>query len=57
MKRNRLEQELQRKDFHCPLGEDFGSNAPAEIALSMIAQLLRERDKYFKNSTVFTDRA
>ncbi|MBY0515893.1 MAG: XdhC family protein [Bacteriovoracaceae bacterium] len=44
-KRNRLEAELGRKDFHCPLGLDFGSNAPIEIAISMIAQLLQERDK------------
>lgn len=48
MKRNRLEQELQSQNFHCPLGEEFGSNAPAEIALSMIAQLLRERDRLLK---------
>lgn len=43
-KRHRLEQELGMTNFHCPLGEDFGSNAPSEIALSMVAQLLRERD-------------
>ncbi len=50
-KRNRLEKELREQgysgemNFYCPLGEDFGSNAPVEIALSMTAQLLRERDK------------
>ena len=44
-KRNRLEKELGRSDFHCPLGEPFGSNAPMEIALSMVAQLLKERDR------------
>ena len=50
-KRNRLEKELREQgyrgemNFYCPLGEDFGSNAPMEIALSMTAQLLRERDK------------
>lgn len=30
--------------FHCPVGLDFGSNHPHEIALSIAAQLLRERD-------------
>jgi xanthine dehydrogenase accessory factor len=49
-KRNRLEAELGRKDFHCPLGEDFGNNAPMEIALSMVAQLMRERDRIFSGA-------
>lgn len=31
--------------FHCPLGLDFGTNHPHEIALSIAAQLLSERDK------------
>ena len=30
--------------FHCPIGEPFGSNAPHEIALSIAAQLLKVRD-------------
>jgi len=30
--------------FHCPVGLDFGSNDPREIALSIAAQLLTERD-------------
>ena len=30
--------------FFCPIGEDFGSNHPHEIALSIAAQLLRIRD-------------
>lgn len=30
--------------LYCPIGEDFGSNAPAEIAISIAAQLLRRRD-------------
>jgi xanthine dehydrogenase accessory factor len=47
-KRNRLEAELGKTNFHCPLGEDFGSNAPVEIALSMVAQLLKERDRLLK---------
>jgi xanthine dehydrogenase accessory factor len=31
--------------FHCPVGLPFGSNQPAEIALSIAAQLLTERDR------------
>jgi xanthine dehydrogenase accessory factor len=31
--------------FHCPVGLDFGSNHPHEIALSIAAQLLQERDR------------
>jgi xanthine dehydrogenase accessory factor len=32
------------KQFHCPVGLTFGSNDPREIALSIAAQLLTERD-------------
>jgi len=31
--------------FHCPVGLDFGTNHPNEIALSIAAQLLTVRDK------------
>ncbi len=31
--------------FHCPLGLDFGTNHPHEIALSIAGQLLAERDR------------
>jgi xanthine dehydrogenase accessory factor len=31
--------------FHCPVGLDFGSNHPHEIALSIAAQLVAERDR------------
>ena len=31
--------------FHCPVGLDFGSNHPHEIALSIAAQLITERDR------------
>lgn len=33
------------KEFHCPVGLPFGSNDPREIALSIVAQLLTERDR------------
>ena len=38
-----LPEEMQRA-FHCPIGLDFGSNHPYEIAVSVIAQLLQTRD-------------
>ena len=31
--------------FHCPIGLSFGTNQPHEIALSIAAQLLTERDR------------
>lgn len=31
--------------FHCPVGLEFGTNHPHEIALSIAAQLLAERDR------------
>lgn len=34
--------------FHCPAGLDFGTNHPHEIALSIAAQLLSERDRLTK---------
>jgi xanthine dehydrogenase accessory factor len=34
------------KNFHCPVGLDFGTNHPHEIALSIAAQLLTERDRF-----------
>ncbi|MFV8249816.1 xanthine dehydrogenase accessory protein XdhC [Bdellovibrio bacteriovorus] len=30
--------------FHCPMGESFGTNAPVEIAFSIVAQILKTRD-------------
>jgi xanthine dehydrogenase accessory factor len=33
------------KQFHCPVGLPIGSNHPHEIALSIAAQLLTERDR------------
>jgi xanthine dehydrogenase accessory factor len=39
-----LPEEAQRA-FHCPIGLPIGSDAPQEIAISVIAQLLQERDR------------
>jgi xanthine dehydrogenase accessory factor len=36
--------------FRCPIGLDFGTNHPHEIALSIAAQLLTERDRVFSGS-------
>lgn len=33
------------KEFHCPVGLPFGNNDPREIALSIAAQLIAERDR------------
>ncbi len=33
------------ESFFCPIGENFGTNEPNEIAFSIIAQLLRVRDR------------
>jgi xanthine dehydrogenase accessory factor len=37
--------EEQAAQFHCPVGMDFGTNHPHEIALSIAAQLVAERDR------------
>jgi xanthine dehydrogenase accessory factor len=37
--------ENRAREFHCPIGLPFGSNHPHEIALSIAAQLLAERDR------------
>ena len=31
--------------FHCPMGEEFGTNSPVEIGFSIVAQILRTRDE------------
>jgi xanthine dehydrogenase accessory factor len=33
------------ESFFCPMGEKIGNNTPAEIALSIVAQLLKVRDQ------------
>ncbi len=52
-KAHRLHQDIVEaglKDEHpffCPVGLPIGSNDPAEIAVSITAQLVQEREKYF----------
>ncbi len=38
------------QQFSCPVGLDFGTNHPHEIALSIAAQLLTERDRNIKQN-------
>jgi xanthine dehydrogenase accessory factor len=53
-KRAVLEKELaaagiraeQAAAFHCPIGLDIGTNQPGEIAVSLVAQLIQERDRW-----------
>ncbi len=33
------------KSFHCPLGMPIGNNTPPEISISIVAQLIQERDR------------
>lgn len=35
--------------YFCPIGEDFGTNSPSEIAFSIVAQLLRHRDRWLQS--------
>lgn len=52
-KAKRLEQDIAaaglpdeaQKAFYCPIGLEIGSDAPQEIAVSVAAQLLQERDR------------
>lgn len=34
--------------LHCPIGLPLGNNDPAEIAISIVAELIQERDRVFK---------
>jgi xanthine dehydrogenase accessory factor len=34
------------EQFHCPIGLDLGTNQPGEIAISIVAQLIQERDRW-----------
>jgi xanthine dehydrogenase accessory factor len=34
------------EQFYCPIGLDLGTNQPGEIAVSVVAQLIQERDRW-----------
>lgn len=51
-----LPEEL-RDSFHCPMGLELGTNHPFEIAISMAAQLIQERDRWYALSRVGATRA
>ena len=36
----------QAEGFHCPIGLELGTNQPGEIAISVVAQLIQERDRW-----------
>lgn len=38
--------EAAQSQFYCPMGLELGNNQPAEIAVSIAAQLVQERDNY-----------
>ncbi|HEY3394196.1 MAG TPA: xanthine dehydrogenase accessory protein XdhC [Lacipirellulaceae bacterium] len=40
--------------FHCPIGLDIGTNQPGEIAVSVVAQLIQERDRWRATTTPAT---
>ncbi|MCC7086871.1 MAG: xanthine dehydrogenase accessory protein XdhC [Pirellulales bacterium] len=37
---------VQAEAFHCPVGLPLGTNQPGEIAISVVAQLIQERDRW-----------
>ena len=55
-----LKAHLKQMDFNqekinsyfCPIGLDFGDNSPVEIAYSVVAQILLERDRKLENEEV-----
>ena len=34
------------EQFYCPIGLEIGTNQPGEIAISVVAQLIQERDRW-----------
>lgn len=52
-KAHRLHQDIAEAEladdypFFCPIGLPIGSNDPAEIAVSIAAQVIQERERYF----------
>ncbi len=49
--------EEAQKAFRCPIGLEIGSDAPAEIAVSVAAQLLEERDRLYASQPASRQRA
>jgi len=47
LKKNGVD-EISITKLHCPIGEPFGNNRPVEIAISIVAQLIMERDQAAK---------
>lgn len=43
LRKNGIDEKIIAK-LHCPIGEAFGNNTPAEIAISILAQLIKARD-------------
>lgn len=43
LKKNGIDDNLIAR-LHCPIGEPFGNNTPVEIAISIVAQLIKYRD-------------
>jgi len=39
-------EKTQAAAFHCPIGLPIGTNQPGEIAVSVVAQLIQERDRW-----------
>jgi xanthine dehydrogenase accessory factor len=42
----------QATEFQCPIGLNIGTNQPGEIAVSVVAQLIQERDRWRGNAKV-----
>jgi xanthine dehydrogenase accessory factor len=40
----------QAEAFNCPIGLELGTNQPGEIAISVVAQLIQERDRWRDNA-------
>ncbi len=40
-----------KEAFYCPIGLELGNNHPHEIAISVTAQLIQERDRFHNETT------
>ena len=47
LKKNGVKED-KMAELHCPIGESLGNNSPVEIAISIVAQLIRVRDSLYK---------